>query len=327
MSSIANRADLGREPPTDAHREPGYLTLHASGALEDRVARALADLSACRLCPHRCGVNRPGGERGYCGAGARARVASYDAHHGEEPPISGTRGSGTLFFSHCTARCIFCQNYTISQTGLGDDMSTSELVGAMITLQRRGCHNINLVSPTHFVPQILAAVALAVSKGLRIPLVYNTGGYESVETLRLLDGVVDIYMPDAKYADDDVARELSGLEGYVEANRTAMLEMKRQVGAALQTDADGVAYRGMVVRHLVLPDGLSQSREVLAWIARELGRDTYVNLMAQYYPAHRAVGHPSLGRRLYRDEYRDALEAMEELGLETGWSQALNRIY
>jgi putative pyruvate formate lyase activating enzyme len=299
----------------------------ASGELRQRVDEAMAGLAHCELCPRRCGVDRLSGQVGYCGAGAVARVASYNAHHWEEPPISGTGGSGTIFLSHCTARCIFCQNYSISQMGVGNDMDTEKLARAMLTLQRRGCHNINLVTPTHFVPQIMAAVAHAAARGLRIPVVYNTGGYETVETLRLLEGIVDIYLPDAKYTDDDVARELSGFDGYVEANRAALLEIKRQVGSALLVNAEGIAYRGMVLRHLVLPDGLSQSLEVLAWIAQELGRDTYISLMAQYFPAHRAVGHPSLGRRLYHREYRVVLEALEELGMENGWTQELDRVY
>ncbi len=306
---------------------PGYLRLLASGALEQRAVDALAGLAACRLCPRRCGVDRLGGQLGYCRAGAVARVASYNAHRWEEPPISGSGGSGTIFFSHCTARCLFCQNYSISQLGVGNDMATEELARAMCKLQRRGCHNINLVTPTHYVPQIIAAVAAAARQGLRIPIVYNTSGYETVETLRLLEGVVDIYLPDAKYTDESVAREISGFDGYVVANRAALLEIKRQVGAELLVDEEGIAYRGMVVRHLVLPQGLSQTPEVLAWIAENLGRETYVSLMAQYFPAHHAVEHPRLGRRLYHREYRAALDALEELGLENGWTQELDRVY
>jgi putative pyruvate formate lyase activating enzyme len=307
--------------------EPGYLALAASGALRDRAAAAMATLSACRLCPRRCGVDRLSGQLGYCRAGAVARVASCNAHHWEEPPISGSGGSGTIFFSHCTARCLFCQNYSISQLGVGNDMATAELARAMLTLQRRGCHNINLVTPTHYVPQILSAVAHAAPQGLRTPIVYNSSGYETVETLRLLEGIVDIYLPDAKYTDDDVAREISGFDGYVAANRAALHEIKRQVGSALLVDDAGIAYRGMVLRHLVLPEGLSQTPEVLAWVADNLGRETYISLMAQYFPAHRAVGHTQLGRRLYRREYRAALEALEELGLENGWTQELDRVY
>ncbi len=320
MSSTASVS----EAPIPA---PGYLQLLAQGALQARVAQGREALAHCQLCPRHCGVDRLAGQLGYCRAGATARVASYNAHHWEEPPISGSSGSGTVFFSHCTARCLFCQNYSISQLGVGNDMPTDTLARAMLTLQRRGCHNINLVTPTHYVPQILAAIAAAASRGLRIPIVYNTSGYETIETLHLLEGVVDIYLPDAKYADEDVARELSGFDGYVAANRATLLEIKRQVGSALQVDTEGIAYRGMVIRHLVLPEGLSQTPEVLAWIAENLGHETYVSLMAQYFPAHRAVGHPQLGRRLYRREYRAALDALEALGLENGWTQALDRVY
>lgn len=319
MSWIASGAETQRH-------EPSYLAL-GPGALMERAEQALAGLDACQLCPRRCGVNRLSGQVGYCRAGRVARVASYGAHHGEEPPLSGSRGSGTIFFSYCTARCLFCQNDSISQFGEGSEVTIPALASVMIALQRRGCHNINLVTPTHYAPQILAAVADAVSQGLRIPVVYNTGGYETVDTLRLLAGIVDIYLPDAKYADDEVARALSGFEGYVEANRAALLEMKRQVGSALLVDEARVAYRGIVLRHLVLPEGLSQTPEVLAWIARELGSETYVSLMAQYHPAHRATGHPKLGRRLYSREYRVALEALQSLGLVDGWSQGLERVY
>lgn len=303
-------------------REPGYRRLLRDGRLAQRVERARERLAACDLCPRRCGVDRLAGETGYCRAGAGARVASRNAHHGEEPPLSGTRGSGTIFFTHCTGRCLFCQNYPISQLGVGQDAPSERLAGMMLELQRAGCHNINLVTPTHYVPQILEAVALAAGRGLRIPLVYNTSGYDRVETLELLDGVVDIYLPDAKYADDAVAERLSGFRGYVEANRAALLEMARQVGAGLDVDAQGVAVRGMVIRHLVLPGGLSQTPEVLRWLAGHLGREAWVSLMSQYFPAHRAVGHPELGRRLVPAEYAAAQDALEAAGLDEGWCQA-----
>jgi len=253
-----------------------------------------------------------------------ARVASHNAHHWEEPPISGSRGSGTIFFSHCTGRCLFCQNYPISQLGVGDEVGTRQLGGMMLTLQRWGCHNINLVTPTHYVPQILAGLEVAVAGGLHIPLVYNTSGYDCVETLFLLDGVVDIYLPDAKYADDAVARRLSGFVDYVGHNRAALLEMHRQVGAALQVDEAGVARRGLVIRHLVLPDGLAGTEDVLRWIAQHLSTSAYVSLMAQYFPAHRAVGDPQLGRRITFDEYDAALEALQRAGFENGWQQEID---
>jgi len=300
---------------------PPYVALAASGELHERAAAARQRLASCNLCPRACGVNRLQGERGFCRAGALARVASWNAHHGEEPPISGHAGSGTIFFSHCTGRCLFCQNYPISQLGNGQSVTNERLAAMMLELQRMGCHNINLVTPTHYVPQILDAVERAAKAGLRIPLVYNTSGYERVDTLGLLDGVVDIYLPDAKYADDAVASELSKFDGYVAANHAALREMRRQVGSALQLDDDGIATRGMVIRHLVLPQGLSQTRQVLAWIARELGTESAISLMAQYFPAYQAAQHPPLDRRISHAEYRDALRALEEFGLDNGWRQ------
>lgn len=300
---------------------PSYLALAASGELNERAKAAHRRLARCDLCPRACGVNRLEGERGFCGAGALLRVASWNAHHGEEPPISGHHGSGTIFFSHCTGRCLFCQNYPISQLGNGQTVTDDRLAAMMLELQRMGCHNINLVTPTHFVPQIIRATQRAAAEGLRIPLVYNTSGYERIDTLQLLDGIVDIYLPDAKYADDDIARELSGFVGYVSANRAALKEMHRQVGSALQVDDEGIARRGMVIRHLVLPDGLAQTREVLTWIAHELGTESYISLMAQYFPAYRASERPPLGRRISRAEYHDAFCVLDELGLENGWRQ------
>jgi len=306
---------------SDSAWEPSYLALAASGELAARAKQAHQRLAHCDLCPRMCGVDRLEGQRGYCGAGALPRVASWSAHHGEEPPISGHGGSGTIFFSHCTGRCLFCQNYPISQLGNGQTVTDDRLAAMMIELQRMGCHNINLVTPTHFVPQIIRAAQRAAEVGLRIPLVYNTSGYDRVETLALLDGIVDIYLPDAKYADDQVAREISSFEKYVAANRAALREMRRQVGSSLQVDEGGIAHRGMVVRHLVLPEDLSQTRAVLTWIAQELGLETYISLMAQYFPAHRAAERPPLDRRVSRAEYRDALLALDELGLENGWRQ------
>ncbi|HHX45513.1 MAG TPA: radical SAM protein [Chloroflexi bacterium] len=302
---------------------PSYLELHRSGELYRRAAEARQRLAACAMCPRACGVNRLRGEEGYCRAGASVRVASWNAHMWEEPPISGARGSGTIFFAYCTARCRFCQNWPISQLGHGTDVSSERLGGMMLELQRRGCHNINLVTPSHYVPQILAAVDAAAGRGLRIPILYNTNGYDAVDTLRLLEGVVDIYLPDAKYADDAVARRLSGFVDYTRHNRAALCEMKRQVGARLQLDAAGIATRGMVVRHLVLPHGLSQTPAVLQWLAENLGRDLYLSLMAQYFPAHRAVGDRELGRRITPAEYGEAVAALEALGFASGWTQEM----
>jgi putative pyruvate formate lyase activating enzyme len=256
--------------------------------------------------------------------GPLPKVSSWNLHAWEEPPISGTRGSGVVFFSGCPGRCLFCQNYPISQLGYGEVVSVERLAGMMLELQRKGAHNINLVTPTHFVPQILAALPHAIRGGLRLPLVYNSSGYERVETLRWLEGVVDIWLPDAKYDTDETARRLSGFRDYVEHNRAALREMYRQVGEALVLDGDGFARRGMIVRHLVLPGDLAGTRPVLQWLAGALSPRLHVSLMDQYFPAHRAVGHPVLGRKLLWEEYSAALQALEEAGFSNGWCQEAN---
>jgi putative pyruvate formate lyase activating enzyme len=324
----SGRRGGGRQRDVRQPIEPGYLLLKREDALSLRAEAAWERLHACDLCPRRCGVNRLRGEAGFCRAvGEAVDVASCNAHIWEEPPLSGSGGSGTIFFSHCTARCLFCQNYPISQLGVGRPYTPSELAEKMLRLQARGCHNINLVTPTHYVAHILAAVALAADGGLCIPLVYNSSGYETVETLRLLEGVIDIYLPDAKYADDAVAAEIMGVHGYVAQNRLALREMQRQVGIELLLDAQDLAQRGMIVRHMVLPGSLSQTPEVLRWIAEELSPRTYVSLMAQYFAAHRAVDHPLLGRRLTEIEYEAALVAFDESGLERGWRQEMDPLY
>ncbi len=301
---------------------PGYLLLSESGELQRRAEQGMARLSHCSICPRACGVNRLEGERGFCQGGRLPVVASWNSHPWEEPPISGTRGSGTVFFGGCSGRCRFCQNYPISQLGVGREVQIAELADMMLELQSRGCHNINLVTATHFVPQVLSALSIAVWQGLRIPLVYNCAGYEDLETLRLLDGVVDIYLPDAKYADDEPAREFSGFPRYVEVNRAALKEMYRQVGE-LELDEQGLAVRGIIVRHMVLPGGLAGTPQVLHWIARELSPTVHVSLLAQYFPAHRALGHPLLGRRLTWEEYDAAMAVFEASDLENGWLQEL----
>lgn len=300
---------------------PSYLRLYASGELARRAEAAMASLAACALCPRRCRVDRLAGEHGVCRSGALARVASWNRHDWEEPPISGTRGSGTIFFSGCTGACIFCQNFPISHLNHGIDVSVERLASMMLELQAKGCHNVNLVSATHFVPQVLAALTAAVPQGFRLPLVYNSSGYETVETLRLLDGVVDIYLPDAKYADDAVARRLSGFVRYVEANRAALEEMYRQVGADLLLDGEGIAVRGMIIRHLVLPGGLAGSGAVAQWLAGNLSPRVHISIMSQYFPAYHAVGHPELGRKITEEEYEAAVGAFVAAGLETGWQQ------
>lgn len=309
-----------------AVHHPAYLQLYASGELTHRIELGRRMLEHCILCPRKCGVNRLSGETGYCRAGAEPVVASWTAHPWEEPPISGTKGSGTIFFTHCTARCLFCQNYPISQLGVGQQVTVLRLAEMMLELQARGCHNINLVTPTHFVPQILAAMPAAIEAGLHLPLVLNSSGYEAIEMLLLLDGVVDIYLPDAKYAENATARRLSGFLGYVEANRAALFEMCRQVGEDLVLDADGLAVRGMIIRHMVLPAGLAGTEQVLSWIANELSPRIHISLMAQYFPAHQAVGDPVLGRKITEEEYLEALAAFDALGLERGWRQEFSDV-
>ncbi len=301
--------------------EPGYLALFRTGELARRIEAAWAMLSPCELCPHRCRVDRLGGERGVCRMGDQVVVSSWNLHQWEEPPISGTRGSGTIFFSGCTGRCRFCQNYPISQLGYGQPFPIERLAEMMLELQRKGAHNINFVTPTHFMPHILAALPHAIEGGLRLPLVYNTSGYERVEALRLLEGVVDLWLPDSKYADNAVARRLSGFRNYVEHNRAALREIYRQVGEELVLDENGIARRGLIIRHMVLPDGLAGTREVLRWIADELCPRVHVSVMDQYFPAYQAVGDPVLGRKITWEEYQEALAALEAAGLDNGWVQ------
>ncbi|NLE77167.1 MAG: radical SAM protein [Chloroflexi bacterium] len=292
-----------------------------SGELARRVQQAYQMLGCCRLCPRECGVDRLAGQRGSCGAAEAVVVSSWNLHPWEEPPISGQRGSGTIFVSGCTGHCRFCQNYPISQWMRGQEVGVSRLALMMLELQGRGAHNINLVSATHFVPQWLAALLVAAEAGLRLPIVYNCSGYEQVEVLRLLDGVVDIYLPDAKYADDQTAQDLSGFRAYVRHNRQTLREIFRQVGPTLVLDEHGIARRGMIVRHLVLPGGLAGTERVFAWIAQALGVDLHVSLMNQYFPTFKAVEHPLLGRKVTESEYEAATEVVSQLGFANGWLQ------
>jgi putative pyruvate formate lyase activating enzyme len=300
----------------------GYIDLYNSGELLKRAKAAYARLRSCDLCPHECGVNRLAGETGLCRSGHQPKIASANVHCGEEPPISGSRGSGTIFFSGCTLRCRFCQNFPISQLGNGDELSTLDLAQRMLRLQRQGVHNVNFVTPTHFLPQILAALWLAVPQGFRLPLVWNSSGYEKVDALALLEGVVDLYLPDMKYSDNEPAAKFSAAPAYREVNRKALREMLRQVGH-LELDQNGIAVRGLIVRHLVLPEGNAGSRETLAWIAEILGTETHVALMSQFFPAHEALRNPGIERALTHEEYDAAVEALEEFGLENGWVQEL----
>ena len=272
-------------------------------------------LECCDLCARYCRVDRIRTIEGaVCRTGERARVASFGAHHGEEDCLRGSRGSGTIFFSWCNLRCVFCQNWDISQKGIGREVSARELADMMLELQSRGCHNINLVSPSHVVAQIIAAVDDAARRGLRLPLVYNTGGYDSPEALALLDGVVDIYMPDMKYGDSALARRYSKVRDYVEVNRAAVKEMHRQVGD-LVLDERGVALRGLLVRHLVLPEDIAGTEQVLGFLAAEVSRDTYLNIMDQYRPCYRADEYPPLRRAVTAEEFGAAVRIADRLGL------------
>lgn len=288
--------------------------------LKQRARQAHDLLLACTLCPRRCKVNRLSGEIGFCHAGGRAKVASYNSHHGEEPPLSGTGGSGTIFFTYCTLRCVYCQNYPISQLGEGNEVSSKELATMMLRLQERGCHNLNLVTPTHYVPQILQALAEAGKQGFDLPIVYNTSGYESLSTLRLLDGVVDVYLADMRYADSPPARLYSAAADYPRINKAAIKEMYHQVGD-LVVDKHGVARRGLIIRCLVLPENMAGTDQTLRFIAEQVSPSTYISLMSQYFPAYKAQGMALLNRRITAAEYDRAKQAMTDYGLTNGWIQ------
>jgi putative pyruvate formate lyase activating enzyme len=295
--------------------EPTYLSLLGSGELRRRVAEAYRRLEACDICARECGVNRRESAEGAgCRTGERAVISSAGPHFGEEDPLVGRGGSGTIFFSWCNLQCQFCQNADISQLGYGQVVEAEDLARMMLGLQEQGCHNINFVSPSHVVPQILAGLLVAAQAGLRLPLVYNTGGYDSLQTLALLDGVVDIYMPDMKYADSSVGQRFSKINNYPQVNQAAVKEMHRQVGD-LVTDERGVAQRGLLVRHLVLPDGLAGTAAIVGFLRDEISPNTYINVMAQYRPCHRAHELPPLDRRLSNREYSDAVRLAEDAGL------------
>jgi putative pyruvate formate lyase activating enzyme len=316
MPSLSHAADF----------KPAYLRLLASGELAKRAETAFRQIEDCDLCARYCHVNRRLTIAGaVCRTGERAVVASFGAHHGEEDCLRGWRGSGTIFFSWCTLRCVYCQNWDISQKGIGRETAPAEIADMMLDLQQQGCHNINLVTPSHVVAQIIAAVHDAAARGLRLPLVYNTSGYDSLEALALLDGVVDIYMPDMKYGDSELARKYSKVRNYVEANQAAVREMHRQVGD-LVLGEDGVALRGLLVRHLVLPGGIAGTDRVLAFLAGEISLSTYINLMDQYRPCYRADEYPDIDRPITSREYREALGAAGRLGLTRLDNRAAHRL-
>ncbi|MBE0433258.1 radical SAM protein [candidate division WOR-3 bacterium] len=282
-------------------------------------------LAPCRVCPRECGVDRIKGELGSCGAGLEPEISSYHRHFGEEPPLVGLHGSGTIFLTHCNLHCVYCQNYEISQLGMGRKTTLEGLARMMLRLQELGCHNINLVTPTPWVPQVVAALAMAQDQGLALPVVYNCGGYEAVPTLRLLEGIVDIYMPDIKYADNAFAARYSGADDYWDVVRPALKEMHRQVGDLVVEK--GIARKGLLIRHLVLPDNIAGTRQCFEFISRELSKTTTVNVMAQYYPTFRAGQHAALNRRITTQEYRRALEESRRLGLDAGFRQTIDTIF
>jgi len=308
-------SETTRLPHRAEDAEPSYLGLFRSGELDKRVRAAQRHMRDCDLCARYCHVNRLESSRGaVCRTGARAVVHSFGPHHGEEECLRGWRGSGTVFFSWCNLRCIYCQNWDISWKGQGEERSAEKLAEIMLSLQSMGCHNINFVSPSHVVAQILEALPIAVERGLRLPLVYNSGGYDSREALALLDGVIDIYMPDMKYGDSELAHRYSHVRDYVAVNRAAVKEMHRQVGD-LVIDADGLARRGLLVRHLVLPNGIAGTAAVLGFLSEEISPNTYVNLMDQYRPCYRADEVPELDRPTSNAEFDDALRVARRCGI------------
>lgn len=302
--------------------DQGFMVSMLSATeLNERIETAYQLLESCRVCPRECGVNRlKNGKLGFCRSGLNPIISSVSPHHGEEPPLSGTKGSGTIFFANCNLRCIYCQNYPISQMGNGEERTPGELACQMLWLQEQGCHNLNLVTPTHFMPQILKALGIARERGFNLPIVYNTSGYDSLESLRLLDGIVDIYLPDMRYSDDRTSLNYSIAPHYHEINRAAIREMYRQVGN-LVLDENGIAKRGLIIRHLILPNGLSGTGKIMKFLAEEISKDVYISLMSQYFPAYKATEHPEINRRITEKEYDAAYDIKMNYGLKNGWVQ------
>ena len=316
-SGIKNPAPLPPRahpaPPAPSFR-PSYIRLYETGELNRRIEALRGILRDCVLCPRNCHVNRLEDELGVCKVGHLPVVSAGHPHFGEEPPLVGRGGSGTIFLTYCNLKCVFCQNYEISHMGVGEEVSTEELSYMMTGLQRQGCHNINFVTPTHQTPQIVEALPRAIEMGLDVPLVYNCGGYEATETIRLLDGIFDIYMPDIKYGSNEPARRLSRAPDYVERVKSAVKEMHRQVGD-LVTDKNGIAQRGLIIRHLVMPEGLAGTEEVVRFIAEEVSKDSYVNIMDQYRPCFKAFDYKDISRRITTEEFTEAVKLAEKAGL------------
>ncbi len=301
--------------------EPVYIEAFRSGKLNQISEKAFKLLGSCAICPQRCQVNRIKDQKGFCKTGLKARVYSFLAHHGEEPAISGENGSGTIFFAGCNMACVYCQNFEFSQKpSPAKEMTDRDLANIMLELQNCGCHNINFVSPTHVMPQILKALLIAIPEGLNIPLVYNTSGYELAEMIKLLEGIIDIYLPDMRYADSGISKKYSSALYYPDYNQKALLEIQRQVGVA-QINKSGIMEKGLVIRHLVLPEGISGTREIMKFIAEKISPETYISLMSQYTPCYNAGKFPELTRRISLEEYDKARKIMEERGLYNGWIQ------
>lgn len=311
-SLFARGTNLSKTDETTDY--PSYIKLHKSGELSERIKSLKSIYESCHLCPRDCRVDRTKGQLGHCQASDRVKVSSANPHFGEESPLVGKYGSGTIFFSHCGLRCVYCQNYTISIEGEGIEIADRRLADSMIALQKMGCHNINVVTPTHYVPNIVSALEKAIQRGLKIPLVYNTGGYDKLEVLQLLDGVIDIYMPDCKYMDPKHAATYSaGAYSYPYYVKIALKEMFRQVGDLVVEK--GIARRGLIIRHLVLPNRIAGTEQFLKFVAENLSKNTYLNIMRQYRPEHRAKEYPELARRINRKEYTEALQWAKKYGL------------
>ena len=298
--------------------EPKFLSLSESD-FRRKIREGYRILLNCTLCPRECEVNRIKGEVGFCKSDWRLKIASFNLHFGEEPPLSGFRGSGTIFFSNCNLKCKYCQNYSISQLGVGKYYSINELAGIMIKLQKKGAHNINLVTPNHYVPQIIKAIFISKKGGLNIPIVYNTSGYDIIKSLKLVSGIIDIYLVDMRYSDPQVSKKYSGAEDYVNINREALLEMHEQVGDL--TLEDGIGTKGIIVRHLIMPENASGTEDVFRFIAERISEKTYISLMDQYFPCYKVLKDPILSRRITKEEYDNAKSLMEKYGLERGWVQ------
>jgi putative pyruvate formate lyase activating enzyme len=303
---------------------PAYRQLYETGELHERARVLESMLGSCTICPHDCRNNRLKGELARCYSGYLPIVSAYTPHFGEEPALVGTHGVGNIFFGNCNLRCVYCQNYSISQNWKEErknEVSFERLAEMMLELQDRGCHEVGLVSPTHFVPQIISSLVIAAGRGLHIPLIYNTNAYDSVEVLRLLDGIVDIYLPDLKYSDDEMGYRYSKVKEYSVYAKAAIAEMHRQVGPELVIGEDGLVKRGLIIRHLVLPNDIAGSKETLRWIRGTLGERTTLSVMAQYFPTHKALTTELLDRSIRESEYEKVLAYLDLLGIENGWAQ------